>query len=284
MTHRPSLPPETCPRSVRLQVSNLTRAREWYTTVLGCRVLQTHATEVHLGAEDDAVPLIVLEERPGTRPTRPYTRLGLYHVALLLPSRAALGAFVRHLADQGIAAASADHLVSEALYLTDPDGLGIEVYADRPRTEWTYARGDVVMAVDPLDLRALATAARAPWTGLPSGTTVGHLHLHVGDLAAASAFYVEGLGLHVMARFQGAVFLAAGGYHHHLAVNTWATGAQPAGGNEARLLEWVLLVPDPASAQTAAARLAAAGHMPETAAEGVWVVTDPWGTRLRVTC
>lgn len=283
MTHPPSLPPDTSPRSVRLQVSNLARAREWYTTVLGCRVLQTYTSEVHLGADGDDTPLVVLEERPGTRPIRPYTRLGLYHVALLLPSRAALGAFVRHLADQGIAAASADHLVSEALYLTDPDGLGIEVYADRPRTLWTYTRGEVVMAVDPLDLRALAAAAAEPWTGLPQGTSVGHLHLHVGDLAAASAFYVEGLGLDVMAQLQGALFLAAGGYHHHLAVNTWATGAQPAGGDEARLLEWVLSVPDAARADASRARLAAAGHALHDTDDG-WVVTDPWGTRLRVTC
>lgn len=278
----PPLPDDTHPVSVRLQVSDLARSRHWYTATLGCRVLASSPQEVRLGIEGDERPLITLEERPGTRPTPPQSRLGLYHFAILLPSRAALGAFVRHLASLDTRVGSADHLVSEALYLTDPDGLGIEVYADRPRSAWTYTGGHVDMTVDPLDLRDLADAAAGPWAGLPAGTTLGHMHLHVGDLDQAARFYQDALGLDEMARLRGALFLAAGGYHHHLGVNTWAGGAPAAGEADARLLEWTLKVPDPDRAAASAARLAAAGHALSRDEAGTWSVADPWGTRLRV--
>jgi len=276
------LPDDTHPVSVRLQVSDLARSRQWYTTTLGCRVLDTLPGEVRLGAEGDDSLLITLEERPGTRPTPPQSRLGLYHFAILLPSRAALGAFVRHLASLDTRVGSADHLVSEALYLSDPDGLGIEVYADRPRSAWTYTNGHVDMTVDPLDLRDLADAATGPWAGLPAGTTLGHMHLHVGDLDQAARFYQDGLGFAEMARLRGALFLAAGGYHHHLGVNTWAAGAPPAGEMDARLLEWTLHVPDATRASESATRLEAAGHTLARDDAGAWTVADPWGTRLRV--
>lgn len=277
------LPDDTHPVSVRLQVSDLGRSRQWYTTTLGCRVLGDAPGEVRLGAEGDDTPLITIEERPGTRPVRPQSRLGLYHFAILLPSRTALGAFVRHLASLDTRVGSADHLVSEALYLSDPDGLGIEVYADRPRSAWTYTDGHVDMTVDPLDLRDLADAATAPWAGLPSGTTLGHMHLHVGDLTRAASFYQDALGFDEMARLHGALFLAAGGYHHHLGVNVWAGAAPPAGETDARLLEWTLHVPDASRAAEAAARLETAGYPIERRDAGRWTAADPWGTRLRVT-
>src|SRR5690606_31841049 len=136
----------------------------------------------------------------------------------------------------------------EALYMHDPDGLGIEVYADRPRETWTWQGDQVVMTVDHLDFRDLARAAVEPWDGLPSGTTIGHVHLHVGDLDQALAFYKAGLGLEETARLPGAAFLAAGRYHHHLGINIWAAAAPSPHEDDAQLLEWSLSVPDKAAA------------------------------------
>ena len=152
-------------------------------------------------------------------------QLGLYHFAILLPDRAALGRFVAHLARIGERAGASDHLVSEALYLSDPDGLGIEVYADRPRATWRYdGQRQLAMDTRPLDLNSLVQAAGGePWTGMPAGTVMGHVHLHVGDIERAAAFYHAALGLDkVVWSYPGALFLSAGGYHHHVGLNTWA--------------------------------------------------------------
>lgn len=281
MLTRHALPDDTRPVSVRLQVSDLARSTRWYVDTLGCHLFRTTAADVQLVARDGAAPIITLVAHPGARPTPLHSRLGLYHFALLLPTRADLGAFVRHLVSLDTRVGSADHLVSEALYLHDPDGLGIEVYVDRPRSAWTYERGQLVMTVDPLDLRDIADAATGPWTGLPGGSALGHMHLHVGDLDEAGLFYRDALGFDEMARLRGALFLAAGGYHHHLGLNVWAAGAPPPRQDDAQLLEWTLRVPDAALADEAAGRLAAAGHAPVREA-GDWVVRDPWGTCLRV--
>jgi catechol 2,3-dioxygenase len=211
-------------------------------------------------------------------------RLGLYHFALLLPDRAALGRFVRHLAERGVRAGAGDHLVSEAFYLSDPDGLGIEVYADRPQERWQWVGGEVRMATDPLDVDAVLRAAGGErWSGLPAGTVMGHVHLHVGELERARAYYANALGLEPTNRsYPGALFLAAGGYHHHLGVNTWAGPAPAPAPGEPRLLEWTLELPDAASVRAAAARLAAAGHPAELSRSGEVVSSDPWGTMVRL--
>jgi catechol 2,3-dioxygenase len=177
----------------------------------------------------------------------------------------------------------ADHLVSEALYLSDPDGLGIEVYADRPRASWRMRGPALAMATDPLDLGSLVRAGGGrPWTGAPAGTRVGHVHLYVGDLDRSAAFYHAGLGLdRIVLEFPGALFLSAGGYHHHLGTNTWASGAPPAAESDARLLEWTLQVPKPADVDAAASSLAAAGyHVSRESGDAVSI--DPWGTPVRV--
>jgi catechol 2,3-dioxygenase len=175
-----------------------------------------------------------------------------------------------------------DHLVSEAVYLTDPDGLGIEVYADRARSEWPRAGGALVMAVDPLDVESLLReAGNEPWTGAPAGTVIGHLHLHVGDLAEADAFYRVALGLEPTAAIPGALFLSAGGYHHHLGTNTWAAGAPPAGDADARLLEWEIILPERNDVDELLTRLEAAGADVTRDGEAV-VARDPWGTAVRV--
>ena len=277
------LPGATRPGRVRLQVSDLRRSLDWYQEVLGLRALELAEGCASLGPQDGGSVLVELHERPGASPVPRRGRLGLYHFAILLPDRAALGTFVRHLSELDERAGASDHLVSEALYLTDPDGLGIEVYADRPRTAWRLRGAELVMATEPLDLGSLLRAAGdATWQGTPAGTTIGHVHLHVGDLGMAAAFYHEALGLDkVVWSYPGALFLSAGGYHHHLGVNTWAAGAEPARADEARLLDWELLLPDAAAVERTLASLEGAGYLAERDQAGA-TVADPWGTRLRI--
>ena len=174
----------------------------------------------------------------------------------------------------------ADHLVSEALYLSDPDGLGIEVYADRPRETWQHRDRELAMATDPLDLQdVIAAGAGQPWTKAPEGTTMGHVHLHVGNLDAAEAFYHRGIGLDkTVWSYPGALFVAAGGYHHHLGLNTWAPGPE-AREHDAKLLHWELVVPTTADVARLAHHLGANTHAPTGDDQHV-VAADPWGTRV----
>ena len=268
---------------VTLQVSALERSLEYYQRVLGLRVLSRSAHDAVLAAHDDDAPLVRLIERPGAASAAAGARLGLYHFAILLPDRAALGRFVAHLSQVGARAGASDHLVSEALYLRDPDGLGIEVYADRPRESWRARGAEIEMTTEPLDLRSVVAAANgAPWSGMPAGTRMGHVHLHVGDIERASAFYHEALGLDRMVwSYPGALFLAAGGYHHHLGLNTWAgAGARSAGEGDARLVEWRIVLPE-SQLSRARASMETAGHHVADSDEG-WRVDDPWGTTLHV--
>jgi len=274
------LPAKTHVGSVRLQVRDLERSLAYYTEVIGLRVMARTADTSALAAHGDGRPLVRLHAQPGLEPAPRRGAYGLYHFAILLPERASLGRFVTHLAALGVTAGAADHLVSEALYLTDPDGLGIEVYCDRTRDTWRHAGRELAMASDPLDLAAVAAAGRtAPWTGVPAGTTIGHMHLHVGDIDEARRFYHEALGLDVTVwSYPGALFFSAGGYHHHLGTNTRSPGPS-ATADQARLLDWELLVPSDADAEDAARSVRDAGYRAQL--EGAtWVVTDPWGTRF----
>jgi catechol 2,3-dioxygenase len=273
------LPEESHVGAVRLQVSDLARALDYYRQVIGLRVLDTSGAR--LGAPGDDRPLVRLESRAGVTPAR-RGAFGLYHFAILLPDRPALGRFASHLSALGVRAGMADHLVSEALYLWDPDGLGIEVYADRPRDGWRHRDRELVMATDPLRLdEVVAAGGGRPWEGMPPGTTIGHVHLHVGSLAEAEAFYHGALGFDRMVwSYPGALFLAAGGYHHHLGTNVWSRGPR-ASETEARLLDWEVVVPDAHAAVAAAESLRAAGYTAEEVADG-WTTVDPWGTRLRL--
>jgi catechol 2,3-dioxygenase len=269
---------------VTLQVADLDRSVAFYRDVLGLRVAEQASGRATLAAHGGDT-LVVLHEKRGAAPVPRRGRLGLYHFAILLPDRAALGRFVAHLAQIGERAGASDHFVSEALYLQDPDGLGIEVYADRPRGQWRHEERQLVMATEPLDLQDLVRAAGGEaWTGMPAGTVIGHVHLHVGDIDAAAAFYHEALGLDkVVWSYPGALFLSAGGYHHHLGVNTWAAGAAPATDDDARLLEWQIIVPSATDSTAALESLAAAGHaVEETSAADGGVARDPWGTAVRL--
>jgi catechol 2,3-dioxygenase len=267
---------------VRLQVGDLSRSLAHYETVLGFRGLGRRAGQAILAAHGDDRPLVELTERPGATPAPRGKRLGLFHFAILLPDRASLGRFLAHLGRLGVRAGTADHLVSEAVYLYDPDGLGIEVYADRPRASWRRRGEELAMDTLPLDVAAvIAEGNGESWTGMPAGTVIGHVHLHVGDLERAASFYQTGIGLNVTVRsYPGALFLSAGGYHHHLGLNTWTRpGATAPRLEEAQLLEWEIVVPRRADVDAAAGALQAAGHAVR-ATDGAARASDPWRTSL----
>ncbi len=282
-----ALPAGTHVGRVRLQVADLNRSVAYYEQVIGLRVIARSNTAATLGPAD-ATALVELREKRGVTAVPRRGLLGLYHFAILLPNRSALGRFLAHLADSNVQAGMSDHLVSEAVYLTDPDGLGIEVYADRPRSEWRHEGGQLAMTTIPLDVNGvLAAGGGERWTGAPVGTTMGHVHLHVGDLAEAAAFYHEGIGFDKMVwGYPGALFMAADGYHHHLGTNTWAVGAKSASDGDARLLEWTLVVPSPTDAEAVVHNLQLRGF--PVAADGDadgdagWLVRDPWGTAVRI--
>lgn len=185
----------------------------------------------------------------------------------------------------GIPAGSADHLVSEAIYLHDPDGLGIKIYADRPRDEWRRRGRELMIPTDPLEMRGLlAVAGVEPWIGIPAGTVIDHVHLHVDDLQQGAAFFSEALGFdRITWSDPGALFLSAGGYHHHVGTNTWAgPNARPSSPDEARLLEWTIELPDGDSFLSAGANLVASGRPVDHGSAGEIVTRDPWGTAVRL--
>jgi catechol 2,3-dioxygenase len=279
------LPGSTRVGRVALQVADLERSLAFYRDVVGFREIARESAggtlTAALGAPQADEPLVLLHEMRSARPVPRRGLLGLYHFALLLPDRASLGRFVRHVGDAGLQVGSADHLVSEALYLTDPDGLQMEVYADRPRESWSVRNGEVMMAVDPLDVQGLlAAGGDAAWSGVPADSTIGHVHFYVGDLARAEAFYHLGLGFDKVAwTFPGALFISAGGYHHHVGLNTWAAGSPPATDADARLLDWELVLPDDRAVAGAVKGLRDAGFT-TTDAGGRMTATDPWGIRV----
>ena len=291
------LPAQTRLGPVRLQVGGLQRSLAYYQEVLGFQVAHQEtglarlspklssgvSPELSPGGEDTT--LVELREEPGAPAPPDRGRLGLFHFAILLPTRGDLARFLRHLAEGGVHPGASDHHVSEALYLRDPDGLGIEVYADRPAAAWQTRGRELRMETAPLDTSGLLRqAGDAPWTGLPPGTTMGHVHLHVGDLTEAEAFYHQALGLDkVVWSYPGALFLSAGGYHHHLGLNVWAgPRATPPPSKEARLLEWTILLPSAQAVAAAARHLEKAGYPADQSTDEEFVTRDPWGTRLRI--
>jgi len=277
------LPDATHVGRVRLQVADLDRSIAYYETVIGFRVISRADGLAKLGPMGPDRVLLELHEKPGVRTVARRGHIGLYHFAILLPDRASLGRFVAHLAELGQYAGMSDHLVSEAVYLTDPDGLGIEVYADRPRSTWRIAADQLAMTSDPLDVPNLVAAAGGEkWEGAPPGTVIGHVHLYVRDLDNASAFYHSGLGLDkIVWGYPGALFMSAGGYHHHLGTNTWAAGAPLATPDDARLIEWEVVVPEASDVSAAAKSLESAGF--DVTRDGATATArDPWGIQLRL--
>jgi catechol 2,3-dioxygenase len=283
--HKPAsddtLPAATTVGPVTLRVAEAGRSLAWYRDMIGLEVIEQTGERIALGA--GGKPFLILEVRPGTTP-RVEETTGLYHFAILVPDRPALAAVLARIAARDVRLGASDHLVSEALYIWDPDGNGNEIYRDRPREEWTWESGFVRMATIPLNLRSLladAPAGGADTRRVPAGTRMGHVHLQVGDLERAKRFYSDVFGFVQTAGRGGAIFLSAGGYHHHLGCNIWHSHHAPHPlPTAAGLEEWVVELPDVTSLAAAKARFEATGVATERA-EGGFRVRDPWGIAMR---
>jgi catechol 2,3-dioxygenase len=226
-------------------------------------------------------PLLILHGDPALAP-RDSRQAGLFHTAFLMPDRADLGRWLAHVAQSGTSLEGAsDHIVSEALYLSDPEGNGIEIYADRPVAAWRTPSGEVRMATDRLDLQDLLRAAGSTrWQGFPEEGSIGHVHLQVGDTGAADRFYRDLLGFDIAARYPGASFYGAGGYHHQLAGNVWhSRGAGPRPEAMAGLDRVELVARDQGvrDAILSRARRSGADIAEDT---GAPALRDPWGTTI----
>lgn len=278
-----SIHPATHMGPLALRVASLARSLPFYQDTLGFQRLTGGEGAALLGVADR--PLLLLQEQAGAAPARRGST-GLYHVAVLLPSRATLGHVLRRLIDAQVPLGHSDHLVSEALYLSDPDGNGIELYRDRPREGWQWAAGQVRMALDPADLEGILAAGEETPKGsesLPPGTTIGHVHLKVGDLAHARAFYHELLRFDLTSTLPGALFMAAGGYHHHLGLNIWESrGGAAAPPSSAGLHRFSVVLPDEASLDSLRESLDAQAHPYRSVEQGLFLA-DPWQNRLLVT-
>ncbi|OKP95502.1 VOC family protein [Paenibacillus sp. P46E] len=269
---------------VQIRVSDLERSLDFYQNVVGLKVLRQTGREVEMTADGQHV-LLVLREIENARVLRRNSAAGLYHFAILVPDRPGLGLVLRNLIDSGIHVGQGDHLVSEALYIQDPDNNGIEIYRDRPRDTWKYeANGNVVMTTDPVDVDGLLAASEGlAWTGLPAGTIIGHVHFHVGDLGEAKRFYVDTLGFEQTAAYgDAAMFISAGGYHHHMGLNVWAGQGAPAAPADAAGIDYfTLLLPSVQERDAVAERVRSAGYRVDTM-DGIVTVTDPWNIGIKL--
>ena len=276
------LPAGTDIGTVTLRVADAERSLAWYRDMMGMELIERTPGRLSLGAGGKA--FLFLDVRPGATP-RVEETTGLHHVAILVPDRASLGGVLARIVAAGVRLGASDHLVSEALYIWDPDNNGLEIYRDRPRSEWHWENGRVAMATEPLDRRSVAEEgikAGAHLAPMPAGTKIGHVHLQVGDLDAAHRFYTGVLGFEQTAGRGGALFVSAGGYHHHLGMNVWhSLNAPPPAENAAGLVEYEIVVPDRAALAAAKSRLEAAGFAANADAGGFRFL-DPWRIPVRM--
>jgi catechol 2,3-dioxygenase len=267
-----------------LRVADLTRSLAFYAGILGFQALEHGEHMARLGAGSRTI--LALLEVPGAG-RQPTGTTGLYHAAILFPDRRSLAIKVAQLAARRLPFGQADHLVSEAFYLSDPDGNGLELYRDRPRTEWSWADGQVRMATDPIDFDDLFAGIKEDDPALaqievPEGTRLGHMHLRVADLDEAERFYHGVLRFDITARWPGALFMSAGGYHHHLGLNTWESrGGRPPAQPSPGLAEFSLVVPDQAELDRLAERVAEAGLVVEGSV-GAAYIQDPFENRIKL--
>lgn len=272
------LHPDTNLGSVHLTVADLERSLQFYEEVLGFRTVTREVGSAALGA-GGATALLRLTELPDARRKPPHST-GLYHFAVLLPSRLDLARSLGRLAERRYPLQGAsDHLVSEALYLADPDGNGIELYRDRPRDEWPRRDGQLLITTERLDLNGLLAELEGdgrPWQGLPDRTRIGHIHLHVADLRQTEDFYCRGLGFDLVSRYgPQALFVSAGGYHHHIGLNTWAgVGAPPPPPDSVGLRFFTIQLPNEAAWAQTLAHLQESGLRYEERPGGVFL-RDP---------
>lgn len=277
-----SLPDTLTLGAAALAVADLDRSLDFYTNALGMVELARDGNTVTMGA--GKTPLIHLIEQTGAKPQPPRST-GLYHVAILLPTRADLGHALLKVDRSGWPFQGfGDHYVSEAAYLADPDGNGLELYRDRPRDTWTW-NGDMLnMGTAELDVRGIVNEVRTPdpsWK-MPAETVMGHMHLRVGDVVTGEAFYHNLIGFDVMVKIPSAYFFSAGGYHHHLGTNNWQSrgaGAPPA--DSVGLRWWTIHLPDSQAVSTVENRLQAA-QVTTMPIAGGFEASDPWGTAVRV--
>lgn len=263
------------PGAVTLIVRDLDGVARYYEEVIGLHGMGQERDSVHLG--DGRAVLLTLRQRDVD--PEPAGSAGLFHTAFLMPTRADLGRWLRRALKSGVRLDGAsDHKVSEALYLTDPEGNGIEIYADRPRDAWLWNDGKVLMSTEPLDVESLIATVEGDTSDaarVPRGTTVGHIHLRVGGLAEAEAFYHDVLGLDITSHYPGATFYSTGGYHHHVATNIWRSRNAPKrSGSTTGLASFELIARDRDAFDASAERLiASGGRRNGDAIEAA----DPWG-------
>ena len=270
--------------AVGMVARDLERLTAYYRDLLGLTVQERTPHRATLGTS--GVALLELVHKPDALPDDA-REAGLYHTAFLMPTRADLARWILHIArNRTPISGASDHDVSEAIYLDDPEGNGVEVYSDRPRERWRCDGDAIFQKTEALDVDAIIAEvdpATATYASAPGGLRVGHIHLRGGDVASAEKFYCDVLGLVVTRRRSGATFMSTGGYHHHVAVNTWhSAGARVRNGQRAGLDWFTMEIADKATMDGVTKRLAAAGAKVEPITDG-FAATDPWGTRIRFT-
>ena len=278
------LHPSTELGQVSLRIRDLAESVRFYTEVVGLKVLRQQGRTAELTA-DGNTSLLVLEEVEGLIRQRERSAAGLYHFAILVPDRPSLGLVVRNLAAFNVPVGQGDHLVSEALYISDPDNNGIEIYADRPRDTWKRdASGEIMMTTDPVDVEdLLAVSEGLEWNGLPAGTVIGHVHFHVSDLQAAKRFYCDIIGFELTAHYgSAALFISAGGYHHHIGLNVWAgVGVPNTPRNAAGMNYFTVVLPDKEELAAVSDRVRSAGLTVQER-DGASYVLDPSDIEVRL--
>ncbi|WP_146153660.1 VOC family protein [Adhaeribacter arboris] len=281
------LPAATCIAQVTLRTHQLPVLTRFYEQIIGLQVIQLEPSKAYLSAAGQEPALLVLEQ-DDTAPRHNPRQPGLFHVAYLVPNRLELARWWQHFSQtnwpvQGFG----DHLVSEAIYLADPDGNGIEIYADCPRSTWPIQNGQVQMTTEPVDIASLMRELPVPdkpWTGMAAETHIGHIHLQVSNLNQARLFYHQLLGFTVMQEsYPGALFVAAGGYHHHIGLNTWRSRAASARNPEATgLASFVIKLPEASALTQLTTRLQEAAFKPETIGQKGIQVQDKDGITVEL--
>jgi catechol 2,3-dioxygenase len=286
MTTTYQIPATTHLGEVSLRISNLERSIQFYTEVVGLKLLERSEKVATLTA-DGKQSLLRLEQLTDavTMPVR--STSGLYHFAILLPDRKSLGLALRNLAESGIEIGQGDHLVSEAFYISDPDQNGIEIYADRARDTWKRdADNNYIMSSDPVDVDSLfALAANEPWQGLPAGTVIGHVHFHVRSLEESRRFYTGVLGFDIVGNFanMSALFVSAGGYHHHIGLNIWAGAGAPVNPDNATGIDYFTIIYDGKEPLEQAVEKLRQSNASIEQQGTDWFTVDPQNIRIRLT-
>jgi len=275
--------PTTFVGHVKIKVTNLERSLKFYQEIIGFSILEQTPSSAKLTV-DGKTSILTLIKPEGVKPKQSRTT-GLYHFALLLPEKSDLANIVIHLTKNNIQFGAADHHVSEALYMQDPDGNEIEIYIDRDPAEWSWDGAEVAMLTDPLDFETLLrySIPDKQWDQLPEKTLMGHIHLHVSDLGSTEEFYVKGLGFDVVNRYGGqALFLSTGKYHHHIGVNTWnGVGAPKPDENSVGLESYTLILPNEEAIKDTITSLERIG-VSIIEEDGHYFTYDPSGNRIEL--